>query len=70
MPEAGLTFALAMVLGVRTTLGTVAALTVLARERVVGFIGRHGGSVEKASRLLEAGTGVALVVIGFRELLR
>jgi nickel/cobalt transporter (NicO) family protein len=70
VPEAGLTFALAMVLGVGVTLCIVAALTVLAREWVVGFIGRHGGSVAKASRLLEAGTGVVLVVLGVRELSR
>jgi ABC-type nickel/cobalt efflux system permease component RcnA len=70
VPEAGLTFAFAMVLGVGTTLCTVAALTVLARQWVVGFISRHGGSVERSSRVLEAATGIALVLIGLRELLR
>jgi len=70
IPEAGLTFALAMMLGVGATLFLVAALTVLAREWVIGFSSRHGGSVERASRVLEAITGVALVVIGGWELLR
>jgi ABC-type nickel/cobalt efflux system permease component RcnA len=70
VPEAGLTFAVAMMAGVGTTLCVVAGLTVLAREWVVTFISRHGGSVERASRILEAGTGVALVVIGLRELWR
>jgi nickel/cobalt transporter (NicO) family protein len=70
VPEAGLTFAFAMALGVGTTLCIVAALTVLARQWVVGFISRHGGSVERASRVLEASTGIALVLIGVRELLR
>jgi nickel/cobalt transporter (NicO) family protein len=70
VPEAGLTFAVAMMAGVGTTLCVIAGLTVLAREWVVAFIGRNGGSVERASRLLEAVTGVALVVIGVRELLR
>ena len=68
--EAGLMFALAMMLGVGATLCLVAALTVLAREWVIGFTSRHGGSVERASRVLEAVTGVALVVIGGWELLR
>ena len=70
VPEAGLTFAFAMVLGVGTTLWIVAALAVLARQWVVGFISRHGGSVERASRVLEAATGIALTLIGVRELLR
>ena len=63
VPEAGLTFAVAMMLGVPT-------LTVLAREWVVFLISRHGGSVERASRFLEAATGAALVVIGGWEILR
>ena len=70
VPEAGLTFAVAMMLGVGATLCSVATLTVLAREWMVLLISRHGGSVERASRFLEAVTGVALVVIGGWELLR
>ena len=70
VPEAGLTFAVAMMLGVGLTLGAVAALTVAARDWLVAFVERHGGSVEKASRVLEAGTGMTLIVIGARELLR
>ena len=70
VPEAGLTFALAMMLGVGATLCAGAALTVLAREWVIGFTSRYGGSVERASLVLEAVTGVALVVIGGWELLR
>src|SRR5215213_9626814 len=70
VPEAGLMFAAAMMLGVGLTLGGVAALTVLARDRVVAFVARHGGSVDKASRALEALTGAALLAIGLRELLR
>src|SRR5215213_6599748 len=69
IPEAGLTFAAAMMLGVGLTLGAVAALTVFARERVVTFVARHGGSVEKASRFLEGLTGLALIAIGGSELL-
>ena len=50
-------FAAAMMLGVGLTLGGIAALTVVARERVVAFVARHGGSVETASRALEAMIG-------------
>src|SRR5215203_701808 len=70
VPEAGLTFALAMMAGVGLTLATVAALVILSRDWFVAFVVRHGGSVEKASRVLEAATGMALIVIGARELLR
>jgi nickel/cobalt exporter len=70
VPEAGLTFALAMTLGIGLTLGAVATLTVIAREWATGFLARHGGSVEKVSRLLEGATGLALVAIGLRELTR
>ena len=70
VPEAGLTFALAMMGGVGATLALVATATVLARQSIVSFIGRHGRSIDSVSRLLEALTGVALVAIGLRELLR
>ena len=70
VPDAGLTFAVAMMLGIGLTLGVVAALTVVARQWAVAFFARHGGSVEKASRVLEGATGVALVWIGLAELLR
>jgi nickel/cobalt transporter (NicO) family protein len=70
IPEAGLTFAVAMMLGVGLTLGAVAALTVFARERVVTFVGRHGGSVEKTARALEACTGILLIALGVLELLQ
>src|SRR5829696_388010 len=70
VPEAGLTFALAMMGGVGATLALVATATVVARQWIVSLIGLHGGSIDRVSRLLEALTGVALVAIGLRELLR
>jgi nickel/cobalt exporter len=70
VPEAGLTFALAMMGGVGATLALVATATVLARKWVVSFIGQHGRSIDSVSRLLEGLAGVALVAIGLRELLR
>jgi nickel/cobalt transporter (NicO) family protein len=71
VPEAGLTFALAMMGGVGATLALVATATVVARQWIVSFIGRHGRSIgDGISRLLEGLTGVALVAIGLCELLR
>jgi len=70
VPEAGLIFAVAMMAGVGATLALVATATVLARQWIVSFIGRHGRSIDSVSRLLEGLTGVALVAIGLRELLR
>lgn len=45
-------------------------MTVVAREWTVAFVARHGGSIDKVSRVLEGATGVALIWIGLRELLR
>lgn len=70
MPQAGLTFAIAMMLGVGLTLAAVAVLVVSTREQAELFITRHGGSVEKTARALEAFTGVLLIAIGLRELIR
>jgi nickel/cobalt transporter (NicO) family protein len=64
VPEAGLIFAMAMVVGVGLTLAAVAALTVISRDQLVAFVARHGGSLESASRMLEAATGFALVLAG------
>jgi nickel/cobalt exporter len=69
VPEAGLTFALSMLLGVGLTLASVAALVVVARERFITIVTRHGTSLEQMSRLLEGLTGFVLVVVGLRELL-
>ena len=70
VPEAGLTFALAMMLGIGLTLGTVAALTIGAREWVIVYVSRYGGSIETTSRVLEALTGALLIAVGTREFLR
>jgi nickel/cobalt transporter (NicO) family protein len=69
VPEAGLTFAAAMLIGISITLAPVAVATTLARDRVVYLIDRHGRSVATASRILDATAGVLLVVIGVRALL-
>jgi nickel/cobalt exporter len=67
VPEAGLTFALSMFLGVGLTLAAVAALVVLARGWFMRKVADHGASIERLSRWLEGLTGVALVAIGIRE---
>jgi nickel/cobalt exporter len=68
VPEAGLTFAAAMMVGIGLTLALVAALVILARDHFVHAMTRHGASVERLSQLLEGVMGVALVAIGVQEL--
>jgi len=68
VPEAGVTFAVAMAIGVGLTLAAVALLTVLAREWVVGFTVRHGASLEKLGRILDGAAGMLLVAIALYEL--
>jgi nickel/cobalt exporter len=70
VPEAGLTFAAAMMVGVGLTLAAVAALTILARDWVVAVTTRHGASLEWLSRSLDGLAGTLLLIIGVYELLR
>lgn len=68
VPEAGLTFAVAMVAGVALTLAGVAVLTLVARDGMVGILTRYGASVGRLSRSLDALAGVLLMAIGVSEL--
>ena len=68
VPEAGLLFASAMMLGVLTTLGAVALLTILMRDQLVGFMARHGASMQRLTRFLDGAAGVLLIVLSVREL--
>jgi nickel/cobalt exporter len=70
VPEAGIVFAAAMMLGVLATLATVALITVFMRNQVVSFIIRHGASLTKMTRLLDGTAGALLIVIAVRELWR
>jgi nickel/cobalt transporter (NicO) family protein len=70
VPEAGMTFAVAMMLGVGLTLGLVALVTVLARDRLVGILARHGALLDRLGRGLDGTTSAILILIGVRELLR
>jgi nickel/cobalt transporter (NicO) family protein len=67
VPEAGLTFALSMFVGVGLTLAAVAALVVMARSWFVHMVANHGSSIERLSRWLEGLTGAMLVGIGIKE---
>lgn len=68
VPEAGLTFAGAMMLGVLSTLAGVALLTVLARDWVVRLTTRYGASIDKLARILDAIAGGLVIVLAMREL--
>jgi ABC-type nickel/cobalt efflux system permease component RcnA len=69
VPEAGLTFAFAMMIGVAITLAGVAAGTILARDQILKVIERQGGAIERILRSLDALAGGLLVAIGLRHLL-
>jgi nickel/cobalt transporter (NicO) family protein len=70
VPEAGLTFAVAMMLGVGLTLCSVAIATVLARDRLVRVLANHGAAIERLFRLLDGFAGVSLMAIAAWTLLR
>jgi nickel/cobalt exporter len=70
VPEAGLTFAVAMMLGVGLTLCSVAIVTVLARDWLVRLLASHGAAMQRLARLLEGVAGLSLMVIAGWALLR
>ena len=70
VPEAGLTFALAMLLGVGSVLVVVALLSAFARHYVVALTSRHGVSLGQASRAIDIGAGLLLVALALVELTR
>ena len=69
VPEAGLTFALAMMLGVGLTLSAVALLTVGARNTLMRLTAKHRASFDRLARILDGVSGALLLVIGLRELI-
>ena len=70
VPEAGLMFALAMMLGVGLTLSAIALLTIFARDAVVGLMARHGASLDRLARTLDALGGLLLIVFAAYEIWR
>jgi nickel/cobalt exporter len=70
VPEAGLTFAAAMFLGVGAVLVAIAGTVSFARNWAEGWIGRHAARLSLASRWLDTVAGMALVGIALLELSR
>jgi nickel/cobalt transporter (NicO) family protein len=70
IPQAGLTFALAMMLGIVLTLSIVAIGTVLARDAILRLLTTNKASFERISRSLDAFTGILLMTIGAYYLFR
>ena len=68
VPEAGLIFALAMMLGVLLTLTVVTVLTVIMRDRLTRFVASHGASMMMLTRGLDAVSGALLIVLSLAEL--
>lgn len=68
VPEIGVLFAAAMLIGIMLTLGGVALATVLGRQQMLHLVGRHGASIDGVTRLLEAVAGTILVGISLRAL--
>lgn len=67
VPEAGLVFAFAMMLGVALTLSVLAAMSALARAGLAGLLARHGTTFSATGRALEAAGGLLLFAFGLRE---
>lgn len=67
IPEAGIAFAVSMLIGIAITLSAVAAATALARARVALLMERHGASVTRVGRILDATGGALLVAIGIAQ---
>jgi ABC-type nickel/cobalt efflux system permease component RcnA len=67
---AGLAFAAAVLAGIAITLGAVALAAVLARDGLLRLLARHGTSIEKLARALDAVSGALLLLIGVGELWR
>jgi nickel/cobalt exporter len=67
VPEAGLVFAAAMMLGVMLTLSSVAAGAILAKDGFARMLTNHGATLQRVGRVTEAAAGLLLIVIGLRE---
>lgn len=69
VPEAGLAFALAMMIGVGLTLGMVSLFAVAGRGVLAAAMERFGTSVGVMARLLDGLAGLLLVALGLRAVL-
>jgi ABC-type nickel/cobalt efflux system permease component RcnA len=66
--EAGLAFAAMMMLGVATTLSTVALATVFFRQALAALIASRPMLLDGVSRVIEGLAGLILVLIAFRKI--
>lgn len=69
VPEAGLVFAAAMMIGVASTLAAVALIAVIARNRLVGYFARNQLRLSRITRAVEGLAGWLLLFIGINEVL-
>lgn len=68
VPEAGVAFALVMMLGVTLTLSAVAAATILFRQGLTVFLDARAAQIDRAGRILEAVAGLVLTAIAIHQL--
>ena len=68
VPEAGLTFAAAMMVGVGLTLSGVALLAIVARESILKLTSHWGASLNITMRCLDMLAGVLLIGVAAHEL--
>lgn len=68
VPEAGLTFAFAMVIGVGLVLCAVAVASVLVRERVLSLLATGGVTLETAVRSIDAMAGALLLFLAVADI--
>lgn len=70
VPEAGLVFALAMMVGVGLTLSSLAALSIVTRDRLAQTLALHGPALAKSGRVLEGAMGLLLIGLGALSVVR
>jgi ABC-type nickel/cobalt efflux system permease component RcnA len=68
VPQAGLAFAVAMLIGVALTLSAVALATVFIRERVLHILQKYPHAMSRVSRALEGVAGLALLLVAVSEM--
>lgn len=68
VPEAGIMFALVMMIGVALTLSGVALATVFFRTRMEKLLATRQALLTKISKAVEAVTGLILVTVAVREI--
>lgn len=69
VPQAGLAFSAAMMLGIAVTLSAVALLAVAGRSAVTAALTRFGTSLSVVSRVLDGLSGALLISFGLYDLI-